>query len=63
MRNQDQYKLEHGLLKIIDSGYASGKEDYEHYKQYWKKQGAKVVRERTDTKGLIMFCVVKEVKE
>lgn len=63
LSKKDQYKFEHGELEIIDSGYADNKEDYEYYKIYWKGRGAKVVRERTDTKGLINYIVVREVKK
>ena len=33
LSKKDQYKFEHGELKIIDSGYADNKEDYEYYRR------------------------------
>lgn len=49
-------------MTIIDSGYTETKERFNKIKEEWKKRDskAKVKRVRTDTKGLIMYWVVKE---
>ena len=46
-------------MRILDSGYATDKADFEYIKQVWKRKNpkAKVKRVRTDTKGLIMYVV------
>ncbi len=46
--------------EIIDSGYAESKEILNQIKQEWKAKGCKVKRIRTDTKGLLMYIVIKE---
>ena len=45
---------------IIDGGYASSKEELNQIKDRWanKNPDAKVVRVKTDTKGLLMYWVV-----
>ena len=45
---------------IIDSGYASGKDDFNAIKEHWKEKNpqAKVMRVKTDTKGLIMYWII-----
>ena len=51
-------------IKWIHSGYAETKEIFDSIKTEWKKKDkdAKVKRVRTDTKGLIMYVVEKEVE-
>ena len=51
-------------IKWLDSGYAETKEIFEQIKKEWKNRDkdAKVKRVKTDTKGLIMYVVEKEVE-
>lgn len=46
---------------VLDSGYASNKQDFAEIKQRWadKEPDAKVTRIRTDTPGLINYIVWK----
>lgn len=46
---------------IIDSGYIETKEFFQKIKDEWKAKDpkARIVRVKTDTKGLIMYYVVK----
>lgn len=48
---------------IIDSGYAETKQIFEAIKKKWevKDPSAKVKRVKSDTKGLIMYWIIKEV--
>jgi hypothetical protein len=50
---------------IIDGGYIETRELFREIKKEWKKKDpkARVIRVKTDTKGLIMYYVVKEVEE
>ena len=52
------------MEKVLDSGYAFDKEDFEIIKKSWEKKNhkAKVKRVKTDTKGLIMYIVECDVK-
>ena len=55
----DPYEIELLGYRLIDSGYADSKDDYEYLKTI-KYKGCKVVRVRTDTKGLINYIVYKK---
>ena len=46
-----------GYTKLVDSGYADNKADYEYYKKKYADKGCEVVRVQTDPPGLIMFEV------
>ena len=47
-------------MDIIDSGYAESREILNQIKQEWQAKGCKVKRVKTDTKGLLMYVVIKE---
>ena len=48
--------------KIIGDGYCENKEIYQKIKDEWKEKNpnARVIRVKTDTKGLLMYWVVVE---
>lgn len=46
-----------GYTKLVDSGYADNKADYEYYKKKYADKGCELLRVKTDTPGLIMFEV------
>lgn len=47
------------MYDVIDSGYAKNKSVLEDIRAKEKTKGHTVVRTRTDTKGLIMYLVLK----
>lgn len=49
--------------EVVDSGYAENMEIYKKLKREWADKGCKLVRVKTDTKGLIMYIVLKEVQD
>lgn len=47
------------MYDVIDSGYAENKSVLEDIRAKEKAKGHTVVRTRTDTKGLLMYLVLK----
>lgn len=47
------------MYDVIDSGYAENKSVLEDIRAKEKAKGHTVVRTRTDTKGLLMYIVLK----
>lgn len=47
------------MYDVIDSGYAESKSVLEDIREKEKARGHTVVRTRTDTKGLLMYLVLK----
>lgn len=47
------------MYDVIDSGYAESKSVLEDIRAKEKARGHTVVRTRTDTKGLLMYLVLK----
>lgn len=47
------------MYDVVDSGYAENKSILEDIKAKEKAKGHTVVRTRTDTKGLLMYLVLK----
>jgi hypothetical protein len=52
-----------GYTKVVDSGYVSNKSEFTELVKKEEAKGHKVVREKTDTKGLIMYVVMDKEKE
>ena len=49
--------MRQGFTKCVDSGYASGKDDYKRIVEECNNRGQKVLRVKTDTKGLINYMI------
>lgn len=47
------------MYDVVDSGYAESKSVLEDIRAKEKNKGHTVVRTRTDTKGLLMYIVLK----
>ena len=60
LKSMDPWELREAGWKIVDGGYASGRDDYEAIKKDMiRKYGpnTKIYRDATDTPGLIMYSV------
>lgn len=60
LKSMDPWEVEKAGYKCVDSGYASGKADYENVKRKMSEKygpSVKVYRDSSDTPGLIMYSV------
>lgn len=65
LKNMDPFELKQAGYEIVDTGYARGKDEYEHIKQKLASRypGVKVYRDRSDTPGLMMWSAYAPIQE